>query len=116
MIHGDGTLGCPERAPFDAIAVAAGGPEIPQALLAQLAPGGRLVIPVGPDQSSQTLVRVTKRGSPATISMPACRTSSTSWSGSTRLPPLNPWQRGDNRLPISPRRTPSGSDVISSAQ
>jgi protein-L-isoaspartate(D-aspartate) O-methyltransferase len=62
VLHGDGTLGWPERAPFDAIAVAAGGPEIPKALLAQLAPGGRLVIPVGPDETEQMLVRVTKRG------------------------------------------------------
>ena len=62
VLCGDGTLGWPEHAPFDAIAVAAGGPEIPKALLAQLAPGGRLVIPVGPDENSQTLVRVTKDG------------------------------------------------------
>jgi protein-L-isoaspartate(D-aspartate) O-methyltransferase len=61
VVHGDGTLGWPEHAPYDAIAVAAGGPEIPKALLSQLAPGGRLVIPVGADQSSQTLVRVTRQ-------------------------------------------------------
>jgi len=60
VIHGDGTLGWPEREPYDAIAVAAGGPEVPKALLAQLAPAGRLVIPVGPDESSQHLVRVTR--------------------------------------------------------
>ncbi len=58
VMCGDGTLGWPEHAPFDAIAVAAGGPEVPRALMAQLAPGGRLVIPVGPDESSQVLVRV----------------------------------------------------------
>ncbi len=62
VLHGDGTLGWPERAPFDAIAVAAGGPEVPKALRAQMAIGGRLVIPVGPDESSQILVRVTKIG------------------------------------------------------
>jgi protein-L-isoaspartate(D-aspartate) O-methyltransferase len=62
VLHGDGTLGWKEHAPYDAIAVAAGGPEIPQALVAQLAPGGRLVIPVGPDESSQVLTRVTKEG------------------------------------------------------
>jgi protein-L-isoaspartate(D-aspartate) O-methyltransferase len=62
VLHGDGTMGWAEHAPYDAIAVAAGGPEVPRALLAQLAPGGRVVIPVGPDESSQTLVRVTKEG------------------------------------------------------
>ncbi|MEA2750568.1 MAG: hypothetical protein QOI41_4711 [Myxococcales bacterium] len=58
---GDGTLGWPEHAPFDAIAVAAGGPRVPEALLSQLAIGGRLVMPVGPDTSTQTLVRVTRK-------------------------------------------------------
>ena len=62
VLHGDGTLGWAEHAPYDAIAVAAGGPDVPRALLAQLAPGGRVVIPVGPDESSQTLVRVTREG------------------------------------------------------
>src|SRR5690606_5741342 len=56
----DGSLGWPEHAPYDAIAVAAGGPKIPEALLSQLALGGRLVMPVGPDPSWQTLVRVTR--------------------------------------------------------
>jgi protein-L-isoaspartate(D-aspartate) O-methyltransferase len=44
---GDGTLGWPEAAPYDAIAVTAAGPEVPAALKAQLKPGGRLVMPVG---------------------------------------------------------------------
>jgi protein-L-isoaspartate(D-aspartate) O-methyltransferase len=55
---GDGTLGWQEHAPYNAIVVTAGAPEVPDALLAQLAPKGRLVIPVGPDQHLQTLVRV----------------------------------------------------------
>ena len=47
-IHvGDGTLGVPERAPYDAIAVAAAAPAVPETLYGQLAPGGRLVVPVG---------------------------------------------------------------------
>jgi len=57
---GDGSLGWPERAPFDAIAVAAGGPKAPPALLSQLAIGGRLVIPIGADESSQVLTRITR--------------------------------------------------------
>lgn len=62
VLAGDGTLGAPDRAPFDAILVAAGGPKVPAALLAQLAPGGRLVMPVGGAQDEQELVRVTRRG------------------------------------------------------
>ena len=44
---GDGTLGVPERAPFDGIVVAAAAPAVPEALYGQLAPGGRIVVPVG---------------------------------------------------------------------
>jgi len=56
---GDGTEGWPEEAPFDAILVTAGSPQVPQCLIDQLAPGGRLVIPVG-DRVDQTMVLVTK--------------------------------------------------------
>lgn len=56
---GDGTLGWPEEGPFDAILVTAGAPAIPETLAAQLAPGGRLVIPVG-NESTQTLLRIRK--------------------------------------------------------
>jgi protein-L-isoaspartate(D-aspartate) O-methyltransferase len=56
---GDGTLGWAEHAPFDAIVVAAGGPELPRALLDQLSIGGRLVMPVGSGRAQQ-LVRVTR--------------------------------------------------------
>ena len=59
---GDGSLGAPDSAPFDAIVVTAAAPEAPSALLAQLADGGRLVIPIGPDGHAQELVRVTRRG------------------------------------------------------
>ena len=58
--HGDGTLGWPEAAPFDAIVVAAGGPSVPESLRQQLAIGGRLVIPVGAEVGKQDLVRVTR--------------------------------------------------------
>ncbi len=58
VLHGDGTLGWPEHAPFDAIVVAAGGPEVPKTLKQQLAIGGRLVIPVGASLDTQKLVRV----------------------------------------------------------
>jgi len=58
---GDGTNGWPEAAPFDAILVAAGGPEVPQALKEQLAIGGRLVIPVGEQERRQTLLKVTRK-------------------------------------------------------
>jgi protein-L-isoaspartate(D-aspartate) O-methyltransferase len=61
--HGDGTLGWRENAPYDGIAVAAGGPHVPRALLEQLAIGGRLVMPVGSEEGEgQTLLRVTRKG------------------------------------------------------
>lgn len=60
VLHGDGTRGWPEHAPYDAIVVAAGGPEVPASLKEQLKIGGRLVIPVGADQRTQELVRVTR--------------------------------------------------------
>ncbi len=60
VLHGDGTRGWPEHAPYDAIVVAAGGPKIPESLRTQLKIGGRLVIPVGRDARAQELVRVTR--------------------------------------------------------
>lgn len=61
VVCGDGSLGYPPDAPYDAILVAAGAPHVPAALLAQLAEGGRLVIPVGA-QDMQWLTRITRRG------------------------------------------------------
>lgn len=60
VVHGDGTLGWSAAAPYDAIIVAAGGPEVPESLKQQLKVGGRLVIPVGTDPRAQELVRVTR--------------------------------------------------------
>ena len=57
---GDGWLGWPEAAPFDVILLTAAPEEIPQALLAQLGPGGRLVGPVGPSNAAQQLVRIVR--------------------------------------------------------
>jgi protein-L-isoaspartate(D-aspartate) O-methyltransferase len=59
---GDGTLGWPEAAPFDAILVAAGGPDVPEALKRQLADGGSLVMPVGIESGHQELLKLTRRG------------------------------------------------------
>jgi protein-L-isoaspartate(D-aspartate) O-methyltransferase len=59
---GDGTRGWPEHAPFDAILVAAGGPEVPESLKEQLAIGGRLVIPVGRQSWRQSLCKITRKG------------------------------------------------------
>ena len=58
---GDGTLGWPDAAPFDAILVTAGGPDVPGSLREQLEIGGRLVIPVGDTERRQRLVKVTRR-------------------------------------------------------
>jgi protein-L-isoaspartate(D-aspartate) O-methyltransferase len=63
---GDGAAGWAEEAPFDRIIVAAAAPRIPEQLTAQLAPGGRLVIPVG-DLSSQELVILERPASGARL-------------------------------------------------
>jgi len=62
VLHGDGSLGWPKHAPYDAIVVAAGGPDVPAALKEQLAIGGRLVIPVGATLQTQQLLRVVREG------------------------------------------------------
>lgn len=70
---GDGTLGLPEFAPFDAILVAAAAPAPPHPLLAQLAEGGRMIIPVG-DADNQELQLIKKRGGKlSTKTMEGCR-------------------------------------------
>jgi protein-L-isoaspartate(D-aspartate) O-methyltransferase len=60
--RGDGTLGWTEAAPFDAIIVTAGGPEVPASLRTQLKVGGRLVIPIGSRHDEQRLVKVVRDG------------------------------------------------------
>jgi protein-L-isoaspartate(D-aspartate) O-methyltransferase len=59
VLEGDGSLGWPEHAPYDAILVTAGGPRVPEALLQELAVGGRVVMPIGAARA-QRLVRVTR--------------------------------------------------------
>ncbi|XP_015606501.1 protein-L-isoaspartate(D-aspartate) O-methyltransferase isoform X2 [Cephus cinctus] len=60
LLVGDGRQGCPTEAPYDAIHVGAAAKEMPKALIDQLAPGGRLIVPIGPENGDQTLVQVDK--------------------------------------------------------
>lgn len=60
---GDGTLGLPEEAPFDAIVVTAGAPQLPAAYRDQIADGGRIVIPIGSTETNQRMCRFTRHGS-----------------------------------------------------
>jgi protein-L-isoaspartate(D-aspartate) O-methyltransferase len=60
IVEGDGTRGCPEHAPFDAILAAASGSHVPQPWIDQLADGGRIVMPVGDPHCVQELMKVTK--------------------------------------------------------
>ena len=62
LVHADGTGGLPEAAPFDGIIVAAAAPGIPGALLQQLAPGGRMIVPVGSGDQALCLVERTPTG------------------------------------------------------
>ena len=60
VVAGDGTLGCPTEAPFDAIVVAASGSHLPQALADPVKVGGRIVMPLGHPGAIQRLVKATK--------------------------------------------------------
>ena len=70
---GDGTLGLPELAPFDAILVAAGAPEIPPPLVAQLAEGGRIVVPVGAANEQQLVCGRKVGGELRSVALYYCR-------------------------------------------
>jgi protein-L-isoaspartate(D-aspartate) O-methyltransferase len=58
--HGDGTQGWAEEAPFDAILVSAGAPDLPKSLMRQLVIGGHMIVPVGSNPRAQELIRVTR--------------------------------------------------------
>ncbi|HYX89032.1 MAG TPA: protein-L-isoaspartate(D-aspartate) O-methyltransferase, partial [Gaiellaceae bacterium] len=73
VVVGDGTLGLPERAPFDAIAVAAAAPGFPQTLYEQLRPRGRLVVPVGGSRAQRLEVIVRSPEGPAVVHSVPCR-------------------------------------------
>ena len=70
---GDGTLGVPDRAPFDAIAVAAAAPEFPHTLYEQLAPRGRMAVPVGGPRGQRLELIVRSPEGPAVIHSVPCR-------------------------------------------
>jgi len=70
---GDGTLGVPDRAPFDGIAVAAAAPGLPETLYEQLRPGGRLVVPVGGPRAQRLEVIVRSPEGPAVVHSVPCR-------------------------------------------
>jgi protein-L-isoaspartate(D-aspartate) O-methyltransferase len=73
VLVGDGTLGVPDRAPFDGIAVAAAAPGLPETLYEQLRPGGRLVVPVGGPRAQRLEVVVRSPEGPAVVHSVPCR-------------------------------------------
>jgi protein-L-isoaspartate(D-aspartate) O-methyltransferase len=70
---GDGSLGLPDESPFDAVAVAAAAPEVPWSLYEQLAPGGRLVVPIGRPEGQRLEVVTRSEDGPAVTRSVPCR-------------------------------------------
>jgi protein-L-isoaspartate(D-aspartate) O-methyltransferase len=108
---GDGTLGWPEAAPFDAIVVAAGGPEVPETLRRQLKIGGRMVIPIGTLGREQHLVKVVResehdfREEDFGLVMFVPLIGAEGWSEQAQTPRVS--LRGHPRAPAAARKTPS---------
>ena len=76
VVHGDGSLGLPEQAPFDRIIVTAAAEDPPQLLIDQLRDGGIMVLPVGQSNAVQTLIRIVKTDARARIHRPRRRSAS----------------------------------------
>jgi protein-L-isoaspartate(D-aspartate) O-methyltransferase len=72
-IVGDGSRGYPDAAPYDAIIVSAAAPELPPALLPQIAEGGRMIIPIGREDSQQLQLIRMRNGLPQTTLRESCR-------------------------------------------
>src|SRR5579862_5130695 len=73
VIVGDGSRGFAEGAPYDRIIVSAAAPEVPPDLIAQLAEGGRMILPVGSGESQQLQLIHMRNGEPQTVSREPCR-------------------------------------------
>jgi protein-L-isoaspartate(D-aspartate) O-methyltransferase len=73
IVAGDGSQGFPESAPYDVIVVSAAAPELPRALVAQLAEGGRMIIPVGQQESQQLQLVSIQNGRPEITLRELCR-------------------------------------------
>jgi len=73
IVVGDGSFGLPEFSPYEAILVSAAAPEIPHTLFEQLAEGGRMVIPVGPQQSQELQLVRRQAGKPVVEVIEGCR-------------------------------------------
>jgi protein-L-isoaspartate(D-aspartate) O-methyltransferase len=105
ILHGDGTRGWAEHAPYDAILVSAGGPDVPRSLREQLKIGGRLVMPVGTEHRAQELVRIER-----TAEHEFTETSL----GRVQFVPLigsEGWSAEGSTMPPPEERTPLRNDI-----